>query len=108
VRQLVCETLAAHGYRVLEAKSPAEGIELAAGYKDTLHLVLTDVVMPQMNGRQLYEEVAAIHPEIRVLYMSGYADNVIVHHGILEENVKLLQKPFTVHGLTQKVRAALS
>jgi len=106
VRKLVCETLEAHGYDVVEAQSPTECLELASG-KATIHLLLTDVIMPEMNGKELYLEIAAIHPISRVLYMSGYTNNVVVHHSILDEGVNFLQKPFTVHNLTRKVRDVL-
>ena len=104
VRQLVCECLAASGYEVLSARDPKEGLRLASKRRKTLHLLLTDVIMPVMNGRKLYGELSAIHPETKVLYMSGYTDNVIAAHGLLEEDVEFLQKPFTVKGLAQKVR----
>lgn len=107
VRQLVCETLAAHGYKVIEAQSPSEAVQLATEYKETIHLLLTDVIMPGMNGKALYHQVAAIYPSIKVLYMSGYTDNAIVHHGVLDEGVNFLQKPFTVNNLAQKVRSVL-
>ena len=107
VRELVRETLVAHGYTVLEAASPEEGLRLATEIKEAIHLLLTDVIMPGMNGRQLYEAIRLIHPQIPVLYMSGYTDNVIVHHGILDEGIHFLQKPFNVRQLTQKVRQAL-
>lgn len=108
VRNLVCETLAAFGYNVIEATSPAHALELAAGPNETIHLLLTDVIMPQMNGRQLHHKIAAIRPEIKTLYMSGYTDNAIAHHGILDEAVNFLQKPFTVTGLAQTVRTVLN
>ncbi|GIK39005.1 MAG: hypothetical protein BroJett011_28380 [Chloroflexota bacterium] len=107
VRQLVCETLAAHGYSVIEAQGPSEALQLATEHKETIHLLLTDVIMPGMNGKALYHQVAAIYPSIKVLYMSGYTDNAIVHHGVLDEGVNFLQKPFTVNNLTQKVRSVL-
>ncbi|MCB0155653.1 MAG: response regulator, partial [Anaerolineae bacterium] len=107
VRKLVCETLEAHGYYVLEATSPAHCLQLAVDTKDTIHLLLTDVIMPDLNGRELYQKFAEIHPESHVLFMSGYTDNVIVHHHILDEGVNFLQKPFSVNGLMQKVRKAL-
>ena len=103
VRQLVCECLAASGYEVLSARDPKEGLRLASKRRKPLHLLLTDVIMPVMNGRKLYGELSAIHPETKVLYMSGYTDNVIAAHGLLEEDVEFLQKPFTVKGLAQKV-----
>jgi len=107
VRALAVRTLAAHGYRVLEATGPAEGLQIAAEHSATIHLLLTDVVMPQLNGRQLYEKVAALHPEIKVLFMSGYTDNVIIHHGMLDEGTNFLQKPFTVQSFIQKIREVL-
>ncbi len=107
VRQLVCETLAAFGYQVIEAKSAADGLRLAMETTSPLHLLLTDVIMPEINGRQLYQKLAGIRPEIKVLYMSGYTDNVIVHHGILDEGINFLQKPFSVQSLTRKVKQVL-
>ena len=108
VRQLICETLTAYGYDVLEAQSPKDGLRLAAQNKETLCLLLTDVIMPEMNGKDLYQKLSAIQPDTKVLYMSGYTDNVIVHHGILDGGVNFLQKPFTVQSLTQKVRQVLN
>jgi CheY-like chemotaxis protein len=106
VNELVCETLKARGYDVVAAQSPTEGLERASG-KATIHLLLTDVIMPEMNGKELYEKITVIHPNIRVIYMSGYTNNVIVHHGNLDEGVDFLQKPFTVQNLTRKVREVL-
>lgn len=106
VRKLVCESLKAHGYRVIEARNTNECLALAAD-EEQIHLLLTDVIMPEMNGRDLYQQIAALHPEIEVLYMSGYTDNTIVHHGILDESINFLQKPFTVHSLTRRVRQTL-
>ncbi len=108
VRKLVCETLETHGYRILEAGSPSHALQLASSHQGTIHLLVTDVIMPEMNGRDLYQKVAAIHPDIRVLYMSGYTDNVIVNRGVLDEGLNFLQKPFTIRTLTRKVRQALS
>jgi signal transduction histidine kinase len=104
VRQLVCKTLTSCGYNVLEAKDPKDALRLASENRETLRLLLTDVIMPGMNGKELYRKTADIHPDIEVLYMSGYNDDVIAHHGILDEGVNFLQKPFTVQNLTQKVR----
>jgi len=107
VRQLVCETLASYGYKPLEAKDPYEGLQLASENKETLRLLLTDVIMPEMNGRELYHKVSAMIPDIKVLYMSGYTDNIIAHHGVLDEGIDFLQKPFSVQSLTQRVRQVL-
>ncbi len=108
VRELACETLEAYGYSIIEAKSPTDSLQLAANYKAPIHLLLTDVIMPEMNGGELYKKLTIIRPDIKVLYMSGYTDNVIVHHGVLDEGVHFLQKPFTIHDLTRKVRIVLS
>ncbi len=108
VRQLVCETLTAHGYNVIEAGSPERALELAMNRRHNIHLLLTDVIMPGMNGRELQQKLIALNPNIKVLFMSGYTDNVIVRHGILDRNVNFLQKPFTVTSLTQKVRHVLN
>jgi PAS domain S-box-containing protein len=106
VRRLVCESLEAHGYDVVEAKSPADCLELASG-KAVIDLLLTDVIMPGMDGKELFLKLAAIHPNCKVLYMSGYAHNVIGHHGIMDESVDFLQKPFTTRALARKVRDVL-
>src|SRR5690606_3393905 len=106
VRQLVCETLAAYGYEVLEAQSPAEALHLAATHPG-IQLMLTDVIMPELNGRELAQQVAALNPATKILFMSGYTDDVVVRHGVLESGVNFLQKPFTVQSLTQKVREVL-
>ncbi|MCG3212578.1 MAG: Sensor histidine kinase RcsC [Anaerolineae bacterium] len=107
VRLLVAHALQAHGYTVLEVDSPVEALELITT-TETVHLLLTDVVMPGMNGRQLYTELVQQHPELRVLFMSGYTDNVIVHHGALDPGVAFLAKPFSMHNLLQKVREVLA
>lgn len=107
VRKLVCETLEAHGYDVIEAQSPTHCLELASR-KATIHLLVTDVIMPEINGKELYQKMRAIHPNSKVLYMSGYTNNIIVHHGILGEGINFLQKPFTIHHLTRKVREILN
>jgi DNA-binding NtrC family response regulator len=108
VRQLACKALSAHGYRVLEAMNAIEGLQIAMEYAGSIHLLLTDVVMPQMNGQQLCDRVTIIRPEIKVLYMSGYTDNEVIRHGLLDEGINFLQKPFTIQSLAQKIREVLS
>lgn len=106
VRQLTCGILADLGYDVIEAESGRDAVRLAAE-RETIHLLLTDVIMPEMSGRQVFTEVAALHPNIKVLYMSGYTADVIAHHGVLDEGIHLLQKPFTQRSLAQKIRGVL-
>jgi PAS domain S-box-containing protein len=95
------------GYTVLQARSAGDALLVSERHEGPVHLLLTDVVMPTMNGRELAERLTAARPEMRVLYMSGYADNVIVSHGVLAPEVELLQKPFASADLTLKVRAVL-
>ncbi len=107
VRQLVRQTLEKNGYTVLEARAGAEATQLSAQHPGPIHLMLTDVVMPKMSGRELAERLALLRPGIKVLYMSGYTDNAIVHHGVLDPGTAFLQKPFTAADLGQKVREVL-
>ena len=107
VREVVAETLSARGYRVLRAADGQSALELARGAEGRLDLLLTDIVMPGMTGRELAQALAAAHPEIRVLYMSGYTDDAVVRHGVLEQGVPYLQKPFTPDVLALKVREVL-
>ncbi len=108
VRELAREILTSGGYKVLAAAGPGEGLEVARRHGGPIHLLLTDVVMPQMSGRDLVERLAPEHPEMKVLYMSGYAADAIVYRGVLEPGTALLQKPFTPDALTRKVRERLS
>jgi CheY-like chemotaxis protein len=107
VRRLVLDILQGSGYHVLEARRGSEAIELCQRHPDPIHLMLTDVVMPQMSGRELANRVAPLRPEMKVIYMSGYTDDAIVHHGVLDANTAFLQKPFTPDALVRKLREAL-
>jgi CheY-like chemotaxis protein len=107
VRKLAVRILERQGYKVLEASQGLDALLIAEKYKDLIHLLVTDVVMPKISGRELAERTASIRPEIKVLYMSGYTDNAIVHHSVLGEEMKFIQKPFTVEGLARKVREVL-
>jgi DNA-binding response OmpR family regulator len=107
LRAIAHEILEEHGYRVIEATGPNEAIELFHRHPEPIHLLVTDVVMPGMNGRVLAESLVAARPELRVLYMSGYTDDVIAHSGVLESGTLLLEKPFTALALLGRVRAAL-
>jgi len=95
------------GYRVLCASCPAEAQGLFARHRDEISLLVTDVVMPGANGRQLYERLAQSSPDLKVIYTSGYTDNAILHHGVLEEGLPFVQKPFDANALAQKVRDVL-
>ena len=107
VRKLAVRILERQGYKVLEASQGLDAFLIAEKYKDLIHLLVTDVVMPKIGGRELADRIAEIRPEIKVLYMSGYTDNAIVHHGVLGEGMEFIQKPFTVDGLARKVREVL-
>jgi two-component system, cell cycle sensor histidine kinase and response regulator CckA len=107
VRGLTRQILANFGYRVLEANDGQEGLRLAEEYKSPIHLLITDVVMPQMGGRQLADILRLRRSNLKVLYLSGYTDDAVVRHGLLQDQVQLLQKPFTPSALALKVRSVL-
>jgi signal transduction histidine kinase/CheY-like chemotaxis protein len=104
VRNMLRASLEAEGYRILEAPGPAEALRLSADHGGPIHLLVTDVVMPGMSGREVAGRLAASRPEMRVLYISGYTDEAIVRHGLLERGVEFLQKPFSPSALRRKVR----
>jgi CheY-like chemotaxis protein len=108
VRQLAREYLETSGYRVIEAEDGHTALELAAMHAGTIDVLLTDVVMPGIGGRELAERVAQIRPGIKILYMTGYTDRAIVHHGVLATDAVLLQKPFTLATLAAKLREILT
>ncbi len=95
------------GYRVLTAGTPGEAIRLAEEYASEIQLLITDVVMPEMNGRELSERIQSLNPGIGILFMSGYTTDVIVHRGVLEKGVNFIQKPFSIKDLAHKVRNAV-
>ncbi|MFH0726927.1 MAG: response regulator [Pseudomonadota bacterium] len=95
------------GYRVLAASTPGEAVRVAGEHPLEIHLLLTDVVMPEMNGRDLAKTIASFCPEIRTLFMSGYTGDIIAHQGVLDAGVHFIQKPFSMGGLAAKVREAL-
>ncbi len=107
LRQLSSSVLSHCGYKVLVADGPEQGLAIAKANSQGLRLLITDVVMPGMNGRQLAEQIAKISPSTRVLYMSGYTNNAIVHYGVLDEGLWFLPKPFTLAALVSKVREVL-
>ncbi len=95
------------GYRVLTAATPGQALQQAAAHPGTIDLLVTDVIMPDMNGRDLAGRLTALYPDVRTLFMSGYTANVIAHHGVLDEGVLFLQKPFSIKQLALLVRRAL-
>jgi signal transduction histidine kinase/ActR/RegA family two-component response regulator len=107
VRSLVKETLRRHGYDVLDAASPVEAQKIAENHHGPIHLLITDVVMPKINGRDLAARLSKKRPRMKVLYMSGYTDGAVVNNGILRKEVAFLQKPFTPMALAEKVREVL-
>jgi PAS domain S-box-containing protein len=107
VRELASMILSAKGYSVVAAKSSKEAEQLSVKHNGKIHLLLTDIIMPGTSGRELARRITARHPRTRVLYMSGYTDNVLAEGGVLEPGVSFLQKPFTPAVLAQKVRDVL-
>jgi two-component system cell cycle sensor histidine kinase/response regulator CckA len=107
VRQLVAETLTSRGYKVLQAQNGEQALKLAASVGD-IHLMITDVVMPGMSGRELARELATTRPQTRVLFLSGYTEDAVLHQGVLEPDTAFLQKPFTLQHLAKKVREVLT
>jgi CheY-like chemotaxis protein len=95
------------GYTVLAAPSPSEAIRLARAHAEEIRLLVTDVVMPEMNGRDLAKNLLSLYPHLKRLFMSGYTADVIAHHGVLDEGVHFIQKPFSTDDLAAKVRAML-
>jgi len=107
VRRLTCSVLRAHGYTVLAADGGQSALALMGVEQAPVHLLLTDVVMPGINARETYRRLVALRPGLKVLYMSGYTEDVLGPQGVLEEGVHLIGKPFTVEALTRKVREVL-
>ncbi|MHB8066914.1 MAG: hybrid sensor histidine kinase/response regulator [Desulfobaccales bacterium] len=107
VRELTCAALQQNGYQVITAASPKEALTICEGMEGPIHLLLTDVVMPGMSGRQLAEILTPRYREMKVLYISGYAENAISHHGVLDPGIAFLAKPFTPNVLASRVRKVL-
>jgi len=107
VRNFVKDILQKYGYRVLEAQHGSEALRVGLEYSGPIHLLLTDVVMPRMSGQQLAKQMATLRPVAKVLYMSGYTESAIVHHGVLDSHAEFVQKPFTGETLARRVREVL-
>ncbi len=107
VRNTICRSLREFGYTIIESGNGNEAHAICEQNKDRIQLMLTDVIMPEMNGRELANRIQSAYPKIKVIFMSGYTENAIVHQGILEEGITFLQKPFTPENLLIKIRAVL-
>ena len=107
VRNMASTALSRHGYQVLAAADGREALSLMKTHPGSIDLLLTDVIMPDINGKELFDRISAVHPDIRVLYMSGYTNDVIADHGVIDEGVHFLEKPFHIKTLAAKVRAVL-
>jgi len=108
VRELICKVLKAHGHTVLEAPHGVEALQVVEKHEGTIQLMVTDVVMPRMSGRDLARRLAPLCPEMKVIYVSGYTEDEIVHNTILDEDTEFLQKPFMPNVLLNKVREVLN
>ena len=107
LRAIIREILEDGGYTVLEGATPDEALSVAHAHEGPIQLLLTDVVMSRMSGRELARQVAALRPDLKVLYMSGYTDEAVTHDGVLEPGAEFVQKPFTADALLRKVRRVL-
>jgi CheY-like chemotaxis protein len=107
LRDLTRQFLEMHGYTVLVAEHGAAALEVAQQHRGVIHLLLTDIIMPVMNGRELAQRMAVLSPQTRILFMSGYTENAIWRNGMIENSANFLQKPFTLDALTRKVREVL-
>jgi PAS domain S-box-containing protein len=107
LRDLVRDILSVEGYRVLTAPDGVEALQIAGGHEGPIHILVTDVVMPHMSGKELADRLGSTRPEMRVLFTSGYTDDAIAHHGVLAEGVHFLSKPFEMEALIRKVRDVL-
>jgi CheY-like chemotaxis protein len=108
VRELTVRILGKLGYRVLVASGGEEAIAISQSYADEISLLLTDVVMPNMSGRQVADKLLGTRPGLKILYLSGYTDTTVVHHGVLETGLDFLPKPFSREVLARKIRDVLA
>jgi len=107
LRKIAETVLKQRGYKVLKAENGEDALRVSEAHDGSIDLLITDVVMPKMGGRETAERLQPLYTQIKVIYMSGYTDNAIVRHGVLEPGLNFLEKPFTPEGLAQKVREVL-
>jgi len=107
VRSLVRDFLTSSGHKVVEAQDGAEAIRIVEAQKEAIQLLVTDVVMPKMSGRELANALKERLPNLKILFISGYTDDAVVRHGVLEGGVAFLQKPFTLRALATRIREVL-
>jgi CheY-like chemotaxis protein len=107
VRHLARGFLENRGYKVLEATNGGEGLALCRKYQESIDLLLTDIVMPEVGGRELAEKAKPLHPEMKILFMSGYTDDMLIQEGIKLQGTPFLRKPFTLQALARTVREVL-
>ena len=107
ILKMTAMMLGMHGYTVLTASTPSEALDIADEHAGTLHLLMTDVIMPEMNGGELAQRLMINHPAMKILFMSGYTSDIIGHHGVLDNDVNFIQKPFSMRDLAAKVRGIL-
>jgi CheY-like chemotaxis protein len=107
VRAMTREILEINGYRVLDACSPVDAIRICRSHEGEIHLLLTDVVMPGMSGRELSDRLGPMRPDMKVLYMSGYTEDVIARNGVLDPGIQFIQKPFTPASMAEKILEVL-
>ena len=108
ILKIIAAMLERLGYAVLAASTPGEALRLAGKRDGPIRLLLTDVIMPEMNGRELFVRLLALRPDLKCLFMSGYTANVIAHHGVLDAGMNFIQKPFSINDLANKVAEALN
>jgi CheY-like chemotaxis protein len=107
VRKVLVRTLEKYGYKVLEAPNGLEAVQKAWGYPDPIHLLLTDTIMPKMNGKELADELSKSRPKMKVVFISGYPREVLSQQGILHADIHLIQKPFELEDLAREIRKIL-
>ncbi len=107
LRKFAQNALEQHGYKVLDAENGEDALRVSKAHEGPIDLMITDVVMPKMGGREAADRLQPLYPQMKVIYMSGYTNNAIVEHGVLAPGLNFLQKPFSPEGLARKVREVL-